>query len=60
MVEVQVNVPTVGRITHRGVLVIDDSENVFGRVLLFRQYMQKVFPGCDYNLVSAKQIKEGK
>ena len=35
----------------------DDNENVFGRVLIYHQRMQKVFPNCEYKLLKTKQIK---
>jgi len=55
-IEVRVDVPSVGRITHRDILTFDDVENVFGRVLLFHQYMNRVFPGCNYDLINAKPV----
>lgn len=35
----------------------DDNENVFGRILLYHQRMQKVFPNCDFELIEAREIK---
>lgn len=34
----------------------DDKENVFGRVLIYHQRMNKVFPNCEYKLLKTKQI----
>lgn len=36
----------------------DEKENVFGRVLIYHERMRKVFPGCEFELVSAKEVKE--
>ena len=35
-----------------------DGMNVFGRVLEYRNRMRKVFPGCEFELVSAKTVKK--
>ena len=52
-----VTIPGVGKITHRQDIVFDDDTNVFGRVLEYRQKMRELFPGCDFELISAKQKK---
>lgn len=35
----------------------DDNENVFGRILIYHQRMQKVFPNCDFRLLKTQEVK---
>lgn len=35
----------------------DDKENVFGRILIYHQRMYKVFPGCEFELIRAKEVE---
>ena len=35
----------------------DDDSNVFGRVYDYRQYMKGTFPGCEFRLLSAKEVR---
>lgn len=56
----KVVIPGVGKITHRQDMTVDDDTNVFGRAYEYRQMMKKQFPGCDYELVTAKPKEGGK
>ena len=53
----EVNIPRVGKVTHSHELTFDDNENVFGRVLGFREHMHKTFPNYEYKLIEAKEVK---
>ena len=54
--ESEVIVPGIGKVKHTHEMNFPDSENVFGRVLEYRKEMQRLFPGCKYELISAKRI----
>ena len=56
----KVHVPGVGTITHSQTFTFLDDSNVFGRVLDYRTGMRKLFPGCEFDLIEAKQITEKK
>lgn len=53
----EIHVPGIGWMGHTHEQEFDDDSNVFGRVYEYRQYIYKTFPGCDYKLISAKQVK---
>ena len=44
--------------THEHVQEFRDDSNVFGRALEYRQYMRQTFPGCEFELISAKEVRE--
>lgn len=46
--------------THTHEQEFDDSSNAFGRVAEYREYMHQTFPGAEWALLEAKQIKRRK
>lgn len=57
-IESEVIVPGVGKMKHRHTQEFADDSNVFGRVLEYRQYMYRTFPGCEFRMIKAKEVKE--
>ena len=54
----EINVPGIGKVKHTQEMTFPDYSNVFGRVYDYRHEMNRLFPGCEYRLIKAKQ-KEG-
>jgi hypothetical protein len=54
----KVRIPGVGEITHSQTFTFPDESNAFGRVLDYRNAMRKLFPGCEFDLIEAKQMTE--
>ena len=55
---IKVNIDGIGKITHEHFQEFDDSENVFGRILEYHQYMYKTFPKCSFEIVSCEEVDE--
>lgn len=49
----EVQIPTIGKVTHTQDFEFADNENVFGKVLAYREEMKRLFPGCDYRMIKA-------
>ena len=58
-VKTEVKIPGIGWAKHEHTQTFQDGSNVFERVADFRQYIKGRFPGCEYKLIEAKEIKEG-
>jgi len=46
------------KVTDTYIEEFDDNENVFGRILKYHERMYKTFPGCEFKLISAKELTE--
>ena len=57
-IETEVYINGFGKANHKHTQEFADDSNVFGRVLEYHQYMEKVFPGCEYKLIKAKERTE--
>lgn len=53
----KVYIPTIGNLKNTHIQEFSEDSNVFERALEYRKYMYKQFPNCDFELISAKQIK---
>ena len=53
----EINIPGIGIMKHEHIQELP-SDNVFGQVAGYRDYMERMFPGSDHRLVSVEQIKE--
>ena len=36
----------------------DDNENVFSKILKYHERMHKIFPNCEFKLISIREIGE--
>ena len=57
-IKTEVKIPSVGVTTHKHTQEFADDSNVFGRVIEYREYIRRLFPNCEYKLISAKQISK--
>lgn len=53
----EVYIDTIGKIKHEHIQEFEDDSNVFGRVYDYHQYMYRTFPGCNFKLIEAKEVK---
>lgn len=53
-----VTVPGIGNMGYTHEQHFDNDSNVFGRVLEYRQYMQRMFPGCKFKMEKAERMKD--
>ena len=53
----KVMIDGIGTVTHEHTQDFGNTSNVFGRVLEYHRYMQRMFPDCKFELVSAKEVK---
>lgn len=56
MIVSEVNIPGIGWSKYQHEQEFDDDSNVFGRVLEYHQYMEKLFPGCEFKTMKAWRI----
>lgn len=54
-IESEVFIDGLGKFRHSHTQEFADDSNVFGRVLEYHEYMYKVFPNCEFKLISAKE-----
>lgn len=57
-IKTEIRMPKVGKMIYEHEQEFADGCNVFARVSEYREHIYKTFPGCDYALISAKQITE--
>ena len=57
-VKSEVIIPAVGKLIHEHRQDFPKNSNVFGRVLEYRKYMENVFPGCKYTVISARRVQK--
>ena len=55
-ITVEITDAVLGRFNYTFEYSFDANSNVFGRVIEFRNHIHKTFPGCEYTLISAKQL----
>lgn len=53
-----VKIPGIGKVKYEGVIDLNEADNVFGWLLDFRTHMKKTFPGCEYDLISVKNVRK--
>ena len=53
----KVQIDGVGICTDEYIHEFDDDSNVFGRILEYHQRMYKVFPNCEFRLISAEVVE---
>lgn len=55
-IESEVIVPGVGKVRHTHEQEFEDNSNVFGLVSDYREYMKKLFPGCEFKALKVKRV----
>lgn len=52
----KVHIDGIGTVVHNHEQEFEPDSNVFGRAYDYRQYMKRLFPECDFELISAEEI----